>query len=485
MTTKTLASHARIALTAVLCALLAACETVPQAPQAETNAAVLQALRTSDPDEIRRRFGDYENMVGVHYMSEGSNPVTFRRVTWAIPGVQINAEGLRCYESSGKCDSIAFKVQYDATHRRLVWIGNDGIYQAGIVNPDGSITISSGNSTARMHFDYDTREIILTGAPKLVEISTTDYSRLTKTWAESDSQVRTEERAEQRRKDRETAQNVQRAIMAFGQAYVETAREYQEQIDRSATLLAQQQMALARQEVQTRQQAAQAAARQQAEAEMRARASSAMLASTQSRVTPLPGSTATQQSTQQQAQALARAESDARALAEARAEAQAQAQARAQAEARAAQVSQSLADSRRAAAAEPQRPVVVATATAPTARPEGPKRIAYPEAVVVCTIPSGEQGRFVCENPVNRIGGHKDINPREWRTPESMVASFDGACSNARPLRSTTHRVWGCGFAATNKIVGYYDRAGPGVDVQGRQTFYCVEREQGCRRTQP
>jgi hypothetical protein len=118
--------------------------------------------------------------------------------------------------------------------------------------------------------------------------------------------------------------------------------------------------------------------------------------------------------------------------------------------------------------------------TAPPAR----KRIAYPEAIVVCTIPN-EKSQFVCKSPVNSISGHKDIHPSQWRTPASMVADMTGACRDARQLRSTTHLVWGCGFAATNTMVGYYDRGGPGVDVDGRKTFYCYEGESGCRRTEP
>ena len=126
---------------------------------------------------------------------------------------------------------------------------------------------------------------------------------------------------------------------------------------------------------------------------------------------------------------------------------------------------------------------VVAAAPPAALKPEGPTRSAYPEAVVVCTIPSGELGRFTCANPVNQISGHVQINPSEWRTPESMIRSFSGSCRDARPLRSTTHLVWGCGFAATG-LTGYLDRSA-GVHIDGRQTYYCVERQQGCRRTSP
>jgi hypothetical protein len=36
--------------------------------------------------------------------------------------------------------------------------------------------------------------------------------------------------------------------------------------------------------------------------------------------------------------------------------------------------------------------------------------------------------------------------------------------------------VWGCSVAATGTS-GNVDRARPGVDIQGRQTYYCVEKD--------
>ena len=111
--------------------------------------------------------------------------------------------------------------------------------------------------------------------------------------------------------------------------------------------------------------------------------------------------------------------------------------------------------------------------------------LAYPEAVVVCTHPN-DQGQFKCDTPLHTgLGGSAKSSFSEDRTPEAKVASMTGACKNAHRLRSSTHLVWGCGFAATG-VSPYLDRAGPGVDVQGRQTYYCPEKYPfTCTTTQP
>ncbi len=103
------------------------------------------------------------------------------------------------------------------------------------------------------------------------------------------------------------------------------------------------------------------------------------------------------------------------------------------------------------------------------------------EAIVVCTKPTGVQGTFECRSPVTVWHGHlNDMSGH--RTPEEMVARLDG-CSASRRLPSATHLVWGCGFGAT-RGEDSLDRSA-GVDVQGRRTYYCYERESICRRTDP
>ena len=115
---------------------------------------------------------------------------------------------------------------------------------------------------------------------------------------------------------------------------------------------------------------------------------------------------------------------------------------------------------------------------------EPPKRdqvtlLQTPEAIVVCTHPN-EKGRFECDTPVdvNLRGGP---NPGDlWPTPNDFIRNRE-SCSAARRLESTTHIVWGCGYGATNGG-NTMDRSA-GVDVRGRNTYFCAEREWPCRRT--
>lgn len=103
------------------------------------------------------------------------------------------------------------------------------------------------------------------------------------------------------------------------------------------------------------------------------------------------------------------------------------------------------------------------------------------EAIVVCTHPD-ESGRFRCDSPTktNLQGG--PYTGALWRTPEEYVAQTD-SCARARKLQSATHLVWGCDFGATNGG-NSLDRSA-GVDVKGRNTYYCTPREWPCRRTSP
>jgi hypothetical protein len=284
--------QALLAAALLAAALVAGCADVPRAPQAQRSAAALDALRTSDPDEIRRRFGGLENMAGQQYMSSGNNPVILREWRWAVPGAQLQARGMNCYERTGKCDTVTYTVEYDAGQRRLLFVNSDElVYQTGVVNADGSLTITRGSAISRASFDYDSGEMDWGDAGRWSEIGRQDYVKLTSTWEESDSQVRREERLARRRESEETARNVNRAIQAFGQAYRETAQSHaQQQADRSASLRAAQQMAQARQEAAARQQAAaESAARARAEAASRqfSRPTSTQLAPAP--LTPLPG----------------------------------------------------------------------------------------------------------------------------------------------------------------------------------------------------
>ena len=101
---------------------------------------------------------------------------------------------------------------------------------------------------------------------------------------------------------------------------------------------------------------------------------------------------------------------------------------------------------------------------------------------MVCTFPAGPNGKFTCSNPINKSNGHlKDISG--YRTPEEMVSRATSSCPDQRKLTSSTHLVWGCGFAATGNS-NSLDRS-DGVDVQGRRTYYCYPKQTSCRKETP
>jgi len=113
-------------------------------------------------------------------------------------------------------------------------------------------------------------------------------------------------------------------------------------------------------------------------------------------------------------------------------------------------------------------------------RKETVKLQAFNEAILVCSKPDATQ-HFQCKTPVDVIsGGPSD---KDWSTPEALVNWASSSCPNPRKLPSTTHLVWGCGFAATNNT-NSMDRS-MGVEVKGRNTYYCTPKETSCRRTSP
>lgn len=113
-------------------------------------------------------------------------------------------------------------------------------------------------------------------------------------------------------------------------------------------------------------------------------------------------------------------------------------------------------------------------------RKDEAKLQAFNEAILVCSKPNASK-QFKCKTPVDIIsGGPSD---KDWTTPEAVVNWASSSCPKPRKLSSTTHLVWGCGFAATNNT-NSMDRS-MGVEVKGRNTYYCTPKETSCRRTSP
>jgi hypothetical protein len=100
----------------------------------------------------------------------------------------------------------------------------------------------------------------------------------------------------------------------------------------------------------------------------------------------------------------------------------------------------------------------------------------FGEALFVCTRPD-EAGNFACDSP-HRAG----LKGATGQSPAALLESLAEACPSQRRLPSRTHLVWGCGFAATN-APGAADRGGE-IEVRGRGTYQCLEREAACKRTE-
>lgn len=131
---------------------------------------------------------------------------------------------------------------------------------------------------------------------------------------------------------------------------------------------------------------------------------------------------------------------------------------------------------------QPKKTAIVTTASRNSVQEKKTetKRQAFYEAIIVCNKPD-TAGRFRCMTPVDVISGGP--GDKDWRTPEAFVSWASSSCPAARRLSSSTHLVWGCGFAATNNS-NSKDRSA-GVDVRGRNTYYCSPKETSCRRTSP
>jgi hypothetical protein len=105
-----------------------------------------------------------------------------------------------------------------------------------------------------------------------------------------------------------------------------------------------------------------------------------------------------------------------------------------------------------------------------------------PQGVVICEL--GDAGRFACTTTLGtRITGAPSAPPG-WRTPEE-AARHVGGCRQARPLSwRAGYAVFGCGTGVTGASNDIDVAARLGVQIPGRQTFWCRPMESGCSRTQ-
>jgi hypothetical protein len=239
------------------CLVLGGCADMPEAtyqPAAAKPAfdpASMQAFRTSDPDEIRRRWGDYELLIGETFISDGKNPVEMVQTRWVVQGALSRTDWLNCYESTRKCDENWFWVRYDAAQRRLDFLNGDGSAWAhGEVQADGSLKVTRPSGAPyEVRFDFDRDEgVFFYPAAKTtnryIPTEAQQYAEVRKTWKQVDAETRAEERrvaqqraaeqaelaaAQRRAESEESAERWSRGMAALGQAYSDTMAQHRRQ----------------------------------------------------------------------------------------------------------------------------------------------------------------------------------------------------------------------------------------------------------------
>ena len=209
----------------------------------------LQGLKTSDPDEIRRRFGVYELLVGDVFVSHDGNPVALSEYRWIVPGALVGVDYMNCYEQTRKCDEGSFWVQYDAAQKRLNFLnaGNGVAWAHADVQPDGTLKVSRPSGAPyEIGFDFDKDEGLfsfpsLNRTSRYIPTERNQFAEVRKQWKQVNAETRAEEQriaqeraaeqaAQRRREEREAEaerwNNINRAIAGMGQAYRETADQH-------------------------------------------------------------------------------------------------------------------------------------------------------------------------------------------------------------------------------------------------------------------
>ncbi|MCJ0763194.1 hypothetical protein [Variovorax terrae] len=384
-------------------------------------------VETTDSAELFRRWGDYVHATGKYWVGRESysidgDYIVFWNAVWLVPGASIRRTDFDCSFNSGKCDKIDSIIEYDPEEKTLYQFASSTQSSSSWVKRR-SLTVSA-DGTVKDVFggSYDKeRNEWLWRQNRYFSVTAERYEAL---FQEARQEVAATRRAESRKSSEfwgAVAQSALIGTQAAAQAYSE-----QQAAQSKASNMAQRELAA----IQERERlAAQSAANRRA------------LPASQIATAPPTAMRPT---------------SPAPALAPARSPA-------------------------------PSQPVMIATPSRPPepSKPDtaGSTRQAFPEAIFVCTKPN-EVGNFGCDSPVTGgLSGGPKSGLSEWATPERMVSSMSSACPDARRLASSTHLVWGCGFGATNNS-NSMDRSS-GVDVAGRRTYYCSDRETSCRRVEP
>ena len=256
---------------------LGGCAEVPQSSQQQLQPAAavqkpafdpanMKRFRTLDPDEIRRRWGDLELYMGTVFVSKGNtgDDPEFKEFRWVTPGALARVDFLYCYEKTRKCSEGWHWIQYDQEAKRLNFLRSDGVaYAHGVVQPDGMVatTLLTNGRKWESRYDYDKDEGVdqyAAGPTRYTPADRKQYAELQKQWKAVHAQTLAEEQAvaqareaeqraaarareeerqaQRRREEADSAQNINRALTAFGQSYNSSMADYRRQQAQSAAL---------------------------------------------------------------------------------------------------------------------------------------------------------------------------------------------------------------------------------------------------------
>jgi hypothetical protein len=261
---------------AAACLVLGGCAEMPDAPAAAQGPAArvfdpavfqrdMQRLKTADPDEIRRRFGVYELLMGDTFVSHDTNPVVLSEYRWIVPGALARVDYLECFEKTRKCAEWWFWVQYDPAHKRLNFLQATGTAWAHAeVRADGAVSVRRLNrGPFDIRFDFDNDEGIFSfpgenRTSRYVPTERQQFADVRKQWKQVHAETSAEEErvarareaerqrvaqeraAEERRAEREADaerwNNINRAISGLGTAYRDTMAQHRQDQARSAAL---------------------------------------------------------------------------------------------------------------------------------------------------------------------------------------------------------------------------------------------------------
>ncbi|ONG37034.1 hypothetical protein BKE30_15440 [Alkanindiges hydrocarboniclasticus] len=412
----------------------------------EKRKASLAMLESTNLADQKQRFGDLATLDGTRWLQQGKNgDLTIHRFHWEIPGaVMIHRQAFLYSGVEGRWypDYLNALVlfQFDLETGELEEIHGTGYPDIEVdfkipmhVLPSGKVIYNHGN-WGWCRCDGENSLVIESASVRevLTPLTEEQYKAALQRRSENYAAQQREVTIEKERRSAERAELIARGLAGLSQGYIEASAQSQQLEDKQHAFLRDLQRDLNNQQI----------AREQAvRAQQQDTASSGMLSSGINKATlPIESRPAAYSN-------------------------------------KIPNVDQGL----------NKQPKVQNTAITP-AKPnnsehtdrEEVKRQAFNEAILVCTKPDASR-HFQCKTPVDVIsGGPAD---KDWATPEALVNWASSSCPDARKLPSTTHLVWGCGFAATNNS-NSMDRSA-GVDVKGRNIYYCTPKETSCRRTEP